>query len=237
MQNTVAFVHCCSYSSPHNHLLPAKDKYYLLTEKESEKHCRVDIVIHHIRAYPGARSANSFLIPERILEAQNNTELKEYKLPGVESVETEESASSSFAAPSKPETKIKFDLNEGLIADDGKYGEPVLKESKLPSVESDETEESAYSSSSSSSFAAPSKPETKIKFDLNEGLIADDGKYGEPVNCIAPDSTNVHLINSLLSATNGKINIIEIKTNTTSSRSGTRFQMMKIMGAQMRRSR
>ncbi|CAI9773768.1 unnamed protein product [Fraxinus pennsylvanica] len=97
-------------------------------------------------------------------EAQNNTELKEYKLPGVESVETEESASSSFAAPSKPETKIKFDLNEGLIAD--------------------------------------------------------DGKYGEPVNCIAPDSTSVHVINPLLSAVSSMANVLPASITVAAAAKG-----------------
>lgn len=84
-----------------------------------------------------------------------------------------------------------------------------LKESKLRGVESDETEESASSlAEASSSAPAPPKPETEIKFDLNEGLIADDGKCGEPVYCIAPDSTSFHVINPLLSAVSSVANVL-----------------------------
>ncbi|KAL2539521.1 TFIIS helical bundle-like domain [Abeliophyllum distichum] len=79
-----------------------------------------------------------------------------------------------------------------------------LRESKLPVVEADETEECASSvaEASSSSAAAPPESDAKIKFDLNEGFIADDGKYGDPVNFTASDLTSVHVINPLLSAVN-----------------------------------
>ncbi|KAL2539522.1 putative BAH domain [Abeliophyllum distichum] len=76
-----------------------------------------------------------------------------------------------------------------------------LKDSKLPGAEADETEECASSLAEASySSAVPPERDRKIKFDLNEGFIADDGKYGEPLNFISPDSTSVHVINPLLSA-------------------------------------
>ncbi|CAI9767330.1 unnamed protein product [Fraxinus pennsylvanica] len=83
-----------------------------------------------------------------------------------------------------------------------------LRESNLPGVEADETEEcsSSVAEASSSSADAPPEPDAKIKFDLNEGFIADDGKYGEPVNFIAPDLTSVNVINPLLSAVNSVSN-------------------------------
>ncbi|KAL2459404.1 BAH domain [Forsythia ovata] len=76
-----------------------------------------------------------------------------------------------------------------------------LKDSKLPGAEADETEECASSLAEASySSGVPPERDGKIKFDLNEGFIADDGKYGEPLNFISPDSTSVHVINPLLSA-------------------------------------
>ncbi|CAA2999891.1 BAH domain [Olea europaea subsp. europaea] len=83
-----------------------------------------------------------------------------------------------------------------------------LRESNLPGGEADETEECASSMAedSSSSADAPPEPDAKIIFDLNEGFIADDGKYGEPVNFIAPDSTSVNVIDPLLSAVNSVSN-------------------------------
>ncbi|CAA2956598.1 BAH domain [Olea europaea subsp. europaea] len=75
-------------------------------------------------------------------------------------------------------------------------------ESKLPGVEADVTEEcsSSETEASFSSATAPPGPDAKINFDLNEGFIEDDGKYGEPVNFISSDLTSVHVINPLLSS-------------------------------------
>ncbi|XP_073139271.1 uncharacterized protein [Henckelia pumila] len=48
-----------------------------------------------------------------------------------------------------------------------------------------------------SSAAGQTHTDSKIKFDLNEGFSADDGKYGEPVSLVSSGSTNVHIINSV----------------------------------------
>ncbi|CAL5327222.1 unnamed protein product [Camellia sinensis] len=64
----------------------------------------------------------------------------------------------------------------------------------------DETEESASMPADDSSFptAGASDIHTKLKFDLNEGFIADDGKYGEHINWAGPGcSASVHLVNPL----------------------------------------
>ncbi|KAL6973275.1 non-specific serine,threonine protein kinase [Sarracenia purpurea var. burkii] len=43
-----------------------------------------------------------------------------------------------------------------------------------------------------------SDKDTKLRFDLNEGLVADDGKYAEPINLAGPGcSTSIHLVNHL----------------------------------------
>ncbi|KAL2243977.1 UNVERIFIED_CONTAM: hypothetical protein Sindi_0515700 [Sesamum indicum] len=71
-----------------------------------------------------------------------------------------------------------------------------LRGSKTAGVEVDEAE-SASTVGEASSAAPASVQDSKIKFDLNEGLIFDDGKYGEPVSLIATDSTSGPMINTL----------------------------------------
>ncbi|CAA3022587.1 BAH domain [Olea europaea subsp. europaea] len=74
------------------------------------------------------------------------------------------------------------------LAREGKKNR-VLRESKNAGLEVNETDDCA------SSGAGASDLNTKIKFDLNEGFTADDGKYGQLVNMIASGSTPVHMIN------------------------------------------
>uniref|UniRef100_A0A5B7BAV0 Uncharacterized protein n=1 Tax=Davidia involucrata TaxID=16924 RepID=A0A5B7BAV0_DAVIN len=73
--------------------------------------------------------------------------------------------------------------------------------SKLTGTEADEMEECASTTADASSFlaAGASDVDAKPKFDLNEGFIAEDGKYGEqPINLAAPGGpAAVHLINPL----------------------------------------
>ncbi|KAL0356006.1 UNVERIFIED_CONTAM: hypothetical protein Sradi_4047500 [Sesamum radiatum] len=71
-----------------------------------------------------------------------------------------------------------------------------LRGSKAAGVEMDEAE-SASTVGEASSAAPVSAQDSKIKFDLNEGLIFDDGKYGEPVSVVATDSTSGPMINAL----------------------------------------
>ncbi|KAE9467355.1 hypothetical protein C3L33_00732, partial [Rhododendron williamsianum] len=68
--------------------------------------------------------------------------------------------------------------------------------SKMSGVGADETEESASTAADSSSFTAAeaSNTGTMLKFDLNEGFVADEGKCGEPINLGGPGSSaSVHL--------------------------------------------
>ncbi|CAK7328964.1 unnamed protein product [Dovyalis caffra] len=60
--------------------------------------------------------------------------------------------------------------------------------SKLAGTGADETEESTSAAADASSLSATggSDLEAKVEFDLNEGFIADDGKYGEPNNLREP---------------------------------------------------
>ncbi|KAK4350451.1 hypothetical protein RND71_029764 [Anisodus tanguticus] len=63
----------------------------------------------------------------------------------------------------------------------------------------DKTKEcgSANVETSSVSAAAPESV-SKVKFDLNEGFISDEGKYGEPINFTAAGClSNVHIMNPL----------------------------------------
>ncbi|XP_055831451.1 uncharacterized protein LOC129900490 [Solanum dulcamara] len=70
------------------------------------------------------------------------------------------------------------------------------RESKYSGVEADRTKEcvSIKGETSSSSAAAPDSA-SKVKFDLNEGFISDEGKYGEPINSTGPGClSNVHIM-------------------------------------------
>nr|XP_016451820.1 PREDICTED: uncharacterized protein LOC107776440 [Nicotiana tabacum] len=74
------------------------------------------------------------------------------------------------------------------------------REFKDSGVEADRTKDCASTKgeTSSSSAAAASDSASKMKFDLNEGFISDEGKYGEPINsrglgCLS----NVHIMSPL----------------------------------------
>ncbi|GFP79942.1 probable mediator of RNA polymerase ii transcription subunit 26c [Phtheirospermum japonicum] len=77
--------------------------------------------------------------------------------------------------------------------------EAELTGSKSSSFQADEAGKcrSAGAGAVSSSAAVASDPCTKLKFDLNEGFGADDGKYGEFVTSVSSGSTAVHVITSL----------------------------------------
>ncbi|XP_051123118.1 uncharacterized protein LOC127246005 isoform X2 [Andrographis paniculata] len=49
----------------------------------------------------------------------------------------------------------------------------------------------------SSAAATTSDVDVKMKFDLNEGVVSDEGKFGEPVNLLSSDTATVQMINSL----------------------------------------
>ncbi|KAK4370841.1 hypothetical protein RND71_010316 [Anisodus tanguticus] len=68
------------------------------------------------------------------------------------------------------------------------------RESKYSGVETDITKDCAATKGETSSrFAAAAQASSsKMKFDLNEGFISDEGKYGEPINSTGPGcSSNV----------------------------------------------
>ncbi|XP_022845108.1 uncharacterized protein LOC111368125 isoform X1 [Olea europaea var. sylvestris] len=72
-----------------------------------------------------------------------------------------------------------------------------LRESKNAGcLEVNETDDCASSGAdvSSSSVAGASDLNAKMKFDLNEGFTADDGKYGEMINLISSGSSKVHMM-------------------------------------------
>ncbi|KAM7475555.1 hypothetical protein LguiB_022798 [Lonicera macranthoides] len=74
-----------------------------------------------------------------------------------------------------------------------------LKGLKLPAVEAAETEECASTTADISLFSAsgPQHMAAKVKFDLNEGFVVDDGKFGEPLNKLTTPSYPVHLMNQV----------------------------------------
>ncbi|XVE54924.1 hypothetical protein DITRI_Ditri03aG0120800 [Diplodiscus trichospermus] len=69
--------------------------------------------------------------------------------------------------------------------------------SKLTGAEADEAEEQT-STATDAPAAGVADTDAKVEFDLNEGFIADEGKYGEPNNWTAPGcSAPVQLISPL----------------------------------------
>ncbi|KAL0318417.1 UNVERIFIED_CONTAM: hypothetical protein Sangu_1997900 [Sesamum angustifolium] len=124
-------------------------------------------------------------------------------------IERNNVADSCFSSNDLKRHDMEVNIDEKEIADcslpEGGFPVPVVHEaqkndelrgSKGAGVEVDEAESASTVGEASS--AAPASPQdSKIKFDLNEGLIFDDGKYGEPVSVIATDSTSGPTINAL----------------------------------------
>ncbi|KAK4437176.1 hypothetical protein Salat_0051500 [Sesamum alatum] len=65
-----------------------------------------------------------------------------------------------------------------------------LRGSKSAGIGADEAESASTVAEASTCAITASGPDAKMKFDLNEGFIFDDGKYGEPVGLIVSGSTN-----------------------------------------------
>ncbi|KAL2243980.1 UNVERIFIED_CONTAM: hypothetical protein Sindi_0516000, partial [Sesamum indicum] len=65
-----------------------------------------------------------------------------------------------------------------------------LRGSKSARIEVAEVASALTVAEASTSAITASGPDTKIKFDLNEGFMFDDAKYGEPVGLIMSGSTN-----------------------------------------------
>ncbi|XP_042049323.1 uncharacterized protein LOC121794970 isoform X3 [Salvia splendens] len=83
-------------------------------------------------------------------------------------------------------------------AENEAQGEADLRRSKSGSIQPEEANKYAPSGSGTASPAAgETGPGTKLKFDLNEGFCADDGKYGESITPTSSGPATVQLINSL----------------------------------------
>lgn len=81
-------------------------------------------------------------------------------------------------------------------------GDVELKGSKISEVEADKRVEykPTVADDTSSFVAEQTETDSKMNFDLNEGL-GDDGKYAEPMNSVNAGSlSNMHLVNPLSSA-------------------------------------
>ncbi|KAI5683505.1 hypothetical protein M9H77_04733 [Catharanthus roseus] len=75
-----------------------------------------------------------------------------------------------------------------------------LKESKLSDAETDKTEDCSSTVADTTVSAGAPTMNPKMKFDLNEGLNGDDGKFGEPINLSASGcSSSVYAVNTLSS--------------------------------------
>ncbi|MCD9644429.1 hypothetical protein HAX54_032638 [Datura stramonium] len=71
------------------------------------------------------------------------------------------------------------------------------RESKYSGVEGDGTKDCASTKGETTSSSAAAAPDSasKMKFDLNEGFISDEGKYGEPINLTGPGClSSVHVM-------------------------------------------
>ncbi|PHU23844.1 hypothetical protein BC332_08951 [Capsicum chinense] len=77
-----------------------------------------------------------------------------------------------------------------------KHGESG--ESNFSAVEADKAKDCRSANVETSVSAAAPESASKVKFDLNEGFISDEGKYGEPI-CLtgAGCLSNVHIMNPL----------------------------------------
>ncbi|KAL3512910.1 hypothetical protein ACH5RR_025627 [Cinchona calisaya] len=76
-------------------------------------------------------------------------------------------------------------------------GDLDLRESKKSDAEANETEAIAVGTTLSTAARVP-EMDSKMNFDLNEGLDGDDGKYGEPVNMVISGClSTVHKVNPL----------------------------------------
>ncbi|XP_047958556.1 uncharacterized protein LOC125204059 isoform X2 [Salvia hispanica] len=83
-------------------------------------------------------------------------------------------------------------------AENEPQGEADLRRSKSGSIQPEEANKYAPTGSGNASPAAgETDPGTKLKFDLNEGFCADDGKYGESITPTSSGPATVQLINSL----------------------------------------
>ncbi|KAL1551257.1 non-specific serine/threonine protein kinase [Salvia divinorum] len=83
-------------------------------------------------------------------------------------------------------------------AENEAQGEADLTRSKSVSIQPEEANDYAPSGSGTASPASgETDPGTKLKFDLNEGFCADDGKYGESITSTSSGPATVQLINSL----------------------------------------
>ncbi|MCD7447690.1 hypothetical protein HAX54_032883 [Datura stramonium] len=77
-----------------------------------------------------------------------------------------------------------------------KHGE--YRESNFSAVEANKTKDCGSASVETSTVSAAAESASKVKFDLNEGFISDDGKYGEPINFTGSGClSNVHIMNPL----------------------------------------
>ncbi|XP_042052685.1 uncharacterized protein LOC121797960 isoform X2 [Salvia splendens] len=83
-------------------------------------------------------------------------------------------------------------------AENEAQGGTALRRSKSGRIQPEEANKYAPSGSGTASPAAgETDPGTKLKFDLNEGFCADDGKYGESVTPPSSGPATVQLINPL----------------------------------------
>ncbi|KAL0342806.1 UNVERIFIED_CONTAM: hypothetical protein Scaly_1943200 [Sesamum calycinum] len=138
-----------------------------------------------------------------------NAERENFGRPVDRNSEGNSVADSCFSSNDLKRHDMEVNIDKKEIADrslpEGGFPVPVVHEAqkndelrgtKGAGVEVDEAE-SASTVGEASSAAPASAQDSKIKFDLNEGLIFDDGKYGEPVGVIATDSTSGPMINAL----------------------------------------
>ncbi|KAL0318420.1 UNVERIFIED_CONTAM: hypothetical protein Sangu_1998200 [Sesamum angustifolium] len=133
-----------------------------------------------------------------------NAERENFGRPVDRNSEGNSVADSCFSSNDLKRHDMEVNIDKKEIADrslpEGGFpvvlGHDELRGMKAAGVEVDEAE-SASTVGEASSAAPASAQDSKINFDLNEGLIFDDGKYGEPVSVIATDSTSGPMINAL----------------------------------------
>ncbi|XP_073159190.1 uncharacterized protein [Henckelia pumila] len=143
---------------------------------------------------------NELKMPNFHAEVSRNSHIEKHSISGFCSTSIDQK-SDKDAKVDKPKITEHMPLSENGCSSSVKpeaQQKAEFKGSKSVSMQLDAAEKCTSNAvEASTSGTREADPNVKIKFDLNEGFSADDGKYGEPVNLVSSLSTAAHLMNSI----------------------------------------
>ncbi|ONI08422.1 hypothetical protein PRUPE_5G177500 [Prunus persica] len=175
------------------------------SELKAEKADETDDTGHHNQAEnqrtdpesndpsPSKKESNDLSIPENRAVGGSSSAVTDHDDEHVEENLESKEANDQLGEPVL--SKVSSDLPMQEVEEHLRS-----RRSKLTCMEAEEADEctSTTADASSVSAAGVAEADAKVEFDLNEGFNADDGKYGEPSNLIAPGcSTALQLISPL----------------------------------------